>query len=295
MSVRFWIVTPSYNSLKWLPCAVASVADQAGKDLVVHHHVQDGGSSDGTREWLEQYAAECVRNPKEAYSFSYESAPDHGMYDAINKGWANAPECYDYIAHLNSDEQYTVDALKTVAEMAKTRSEVDIVLGDAIVVDLQGRYICHQSNVNPWGWMSRFFCLILTCTAFYRQEFMRRSGCRFDPSWRMMGDVLFYRQLFKSPVRSVLCNQITSVFMETGENLGTTPANRNELLRYREKYRGRLGCFSPWVRKFNTARRILKDLVNRSPKQYQIFRSDVKMGRITFEIARQRTLWKRKV
>jgi glycosyltransferase involved in cell wall biosynthesis len=80
--------------------------------VAVHHIIQDGGSSDGTVDWLRQYDAEVRRQQSEvssdlrssavaeamadrpisdlcpAYTFSYSSERDAGMYDAINKAWA---------------------------------------------------------------------------------------------------------------------------------------------------------------------------------------------------------------
>ena len=130
--MKFFIVTPTFNSLRWLPGCIASVRNQVsdggvGCDVLgvkperldylnpktqhlkpsalpitVHHHIQDGGSTDGTVDWLRQYDAEVrrqqseVSNPKTSnlkpntavpgYTFSYASEPDNGMYDALNKG-----------------------------------------------------------------------------------------------------------------------------------------------------------------------------------------------------------------
>ena len=150
---RFWVVTPIFDGLRWLPCAVASVADQAGSGVEVHHHIQDGGSQDGTREWLAAYAAQCAENVREGYTFSYESAPDEGMYDAINKGWAKAPQEIDFLVHLNSDEQYLPGAFQCVKRCAQNNPGADLLLGDALVVDAQGGYRCHQTSVTPWRWM----------------------------------------------------------------------------------------------------------------------------------------------
>ena len=83
--MKFYIITPAWNALRWLPCAVRSVRDQACPSIEVHHHVQDGGSTDGSREWLETWQREHGNEPD--YRFSFESAPDRGMYDAINRAW----------------------------------------------------------------------------------------------------------------------------------------------------------------------------------------------------------------
>lgn len=288
---RFWIVTPTFNSLRWLPCAVASVADQAGENFEVHHHIQDGGSSDGTREWLEAYAARCAASPRAGYTFSFESARDQGMYDAINKGWDKAPATADYVAHLNSDEQYLPGALQAVA----AQPDADLILGDALVVNADGRYICHQSSVKPFAWMSRYFCVVFTCTAFYRRAFLAESGVRFDPSWRIVGDMVFYHHLIRPGVRVGLCNRVTSLFVDSGENLAISPAHRDECARFGREYSGPLSRISRLILKANTLRRIWKDLRLGFSRGYEIYLPGETSRRTAFEIPRPRSLWRRKV
>ena len=86
--MKVWIVTPSFNQVDWLKRAVASVADQVVGNLQVHHHVQDGASTDGTVEWLKVYAEQQQLLASKAYSFSYESQSDEGMY-VINRNWTS--------------------------------------------------------------------------------------------------------------------------------------------------------------------------------------------------------------
>ena len=50
--MHFLIITPSLNQLSLLEQAVKSVRDQAHDAITIHHHIQDGGSNDGTVEWL---------------------------------------------------------------------------------------------------------------------------------------------------------------------------------------------------------------------------------------------------
>ena len=69
----FSIITPSYNMLSYLRRCCASVADQEG--VAFEHIVVDGGSIDGTGDWL-----------KENQHLRSVSEKDDGMYDAINKG-----------------------------------------------------------------------------------------------------------------------------------------------------------------------------------------------------------------
>ena len=292
---RFWIVTPSFNSRRWLPCTVASVADQAGEGVVVHHHVQDGGSSDGTREWLASYAEQCARAPRDGYTFSYESAPDAGMYDAINKGWAKAPEATDILVHLNSDEQYLPNALATMSQAFHAQPQADVILGDALIIDAEGRYICHQTSVKPWAWVSRYFCVALTCTAFYRRRLISEKGAHFDTSWRIVGDMVFFHHLTQQGVRFGLCNQPTSVFVDSGENLATGPGHLKEVARFRREYGGPFAPFARWIQKANTLRRLWKDHRLPLSRSYRIYLPDAVSERTLFEISKPASLWGRKI
>ena len=56
LAPEFTIVTPSYNMLGYLQRCVRSVADQQGATF--EHLVIDGGSSDGTAEWLREREAD---------------------------------------------------------------------------------------------------------------------------------------------------------------------------------------------------------------------------------------------
>ncbi len=293
-SARFWIVTPSFRSRRWLPCAVASVADQAGGGIEVHHHVQDGGSDDGTREWLEEYAAGQARSPKDGYTFSYESARDGGMYDAVNKGWNLAPPSVDFIGHLNSDEQYLPGVLSSLAALGRKLPSADLFVGGMIVVDAQGRYICQRNSVRPWAWTSRFLCLVYTCSAFYRRGFLFNTGVFFDPSWRIFGDIVFYHQLFRHKVRVALCNRVTSVFVDSGENLALSAGAKSETARFRREYVGRLRPFTKWVNRLTTLRRLRADFFHKFVTGYEIYLPGECASRTGFEIVRPTGRWHRK-
>jgi GT2 family glycosyltransferase len=110
------VVTPSYNQGKFITATFESVFGQNYPDL--EYLVLDGGSTDETRAILDQY------RPRLAYSCSQK---DNGQADAINKGFGRATG--EILAWLNSDDQYTPDALMHVAVAFDTFPEADIVVG----------------------------------------------------------------------------------------------------------------------------------------------------------------------
>ena len=111
--MRVSVITPCYNGGAFLPRCCASVADQG--EALAEHIVADGGSTDGTVEWL-----------KRQRNLRWVSEKDRGMYDAINKGFRMAGG--DIVAHLNCDEQYLPGTLAAVADVFARHPGVDIVL-----------------------------------------------------------------------------------------------------------------------------------------------------------------------
>ncbi len=225
--MRFYIVTPTFNALGWLERCIRSVADQAGADIEVHHHVQDGGSTDGTPEWLSRWQKAHQNTP--GYTFTYASGRDAGMYDAINKAWSIMPENTDITAHLNSDEQYLPGALQGVADAMTQHPEADIALGTYIIVDKDSHYICHRRPITPHSWSSQTVCEIITCSCFHRAEPFRRHGIRFDSCYRALADLVFYRDIVATqPHFLVLPELVTGTFTVTGGNLAWSDTSRRE-------------------------------------------------------------------
>ena len=267
--MKFYIVTPTYNSNNWLQRCIRSVADQVENGIEIHHHVQDGGSSDGTVEWLTDWQQS---SNIEGYTFTWESARDAGMYDAINKAWDNMPKDADVTAHLNSDEQYLPHALKGVAEGFARRPQTDILLSSYFVLDEQSHYICHRRPMKPHKWISRLVCEMMTCATFHQAEFFRRHHPRFDTRWRSIGDLVLYRDIMNTAPRfSVVPTLYTTTFAVTGKNLGWTELTDKEFAIYHKEFSAaELLLRTPAHILANIKRRSC-DLWHPAPKHYEVY------------------------
>ncbi|MCQ2364904.1 MAG: glycosyltransferase [Akkermansia sp.] len=270
--MKFYIVTPCYNALRWLPRAVRAVADQAGDGVEVHHHIQDGGSKDGTPAWLEEWQRTHADTP--GYTFSYESGKDDGMYDAINRGWAKMPEDADVTAHLNSDEQYLPGALRGVAAAFAAHPEADIVETGFYVVDEHMRYICHRRPLHPKHHMSFLHVEMDTLATFHRAPSFRRHGVRFDATYKVLGDQALFRDIMAlHPRVHSVPSLLTGLFTITGGNL------MNDA-RGLEEYQRILAPAPWWVKRFARPLLILSSLRMRwedawapKPQAYEVYES----------------------
>ncbi|MCL1857587.1 MAG: glycosyltransferase [Kiritimatiellaeota bacterium] len=276
MGTRFWIVTPSYNSLVWLKRCLPSVRDQASQGIQVHHHVQDAASTDGTPAYLKNYAERVAADAsaKGRYSFSYASAKDNGMYDAINQGWDKAGDDVDVLAHLNCDEQYAPEALAKMATYFERHAHVDIAFADMIVIDKNGEYVCHRRTLKPHGWESLFCCVGFTATTFQRASVFQKRNVRFDTRWRNFGDKVWYNALHKAGCRFGVLHDITSLFTVTGANLNFTQEGLDERQRYQKEFVHNMGFAVFVIAKWLALRRWVSDRCLPPPKTYSLFWND---------------------
>jgi glycosyltransferase involved in cell wall biosynthesis len=217
--MNFSIITPSFRNSNWLKLCIASVADQTG--VTLEHIVQDSCSDDDTKNWLP--------NERRVKPFIEK---DSGMYDAVNRGFRRAQG--DILAYLNCDEQYLPGALKQVNDFFVANPNVDVVFADAIVTNVEGKYICHRPALVPGDYSMWVRFPILTCATFVRRQVVQEKQIFFDPQWRDLGDFFWIREMLTRGVRMQVLPYFTSVFVDTGDNMGQKPnANRERELKWR--------------------------------------------------------------
>jgi glycosyltransferase involved in cell wall biosynthesis len=105
------VVTPSFNSEKWIEFTIQSVLNQEYPNL---EYIVLDGAGDRTWKILKKYENQL------AY---WRSHPDCGQYAAINEGFALATG--DILCWLNADDLLLPRSLFVVAEIFSTLPEVE--------------------------------------------------------------------------------------------------------------------------------------------------------------------------
>lgn len=219
------IVTPSFHQLEWLRLAMASVADQ--ERIEVEHIIQDGGTP-GVKEMFQDVTRSFEHQRHVAKLFIEKDA---GMYDAVDRGLQKARG--EICAYLNCDEQYLPEALQKVANYFADHPNIDVLFGDAVLIDSQGRLLSYRRAILPTRRHLRLSHLnTSTCATFFRQKLFA-NGFRFDPQWKAIGDAVWVDSLLRSNVPMATLRQPLAVFTFTGRNLGATGTSRSETLRWR--------------------------------------------------------------
>jgi glycosyltransferase involved in cell wall biosynthesis len=120
--MRISIVTPVLNGMPWLPQTVESVVSQR-EDVEVEHLIRDGGSTDGSREWLAEHLE---------MGFQLALEKDTGQTDALALGFDSATG--DIFGWLNADDVLEPGALKKVVSTFEANPDAVIVGGRCLQI-----------------------------------------------------------------------------------------------------------------------------------------------------------------
>ena len=218
--MKFSVITVCRNAEKTIEATLNSVAAQTCPH--VEHLVIDGASTDDTCAIVAKHRDRLAH---------FVSEPDHGIYEAINKGVRLARG--DYLYFLNADDQlYDADVLQRVADDLAA-DPVELLIGDILLVDEQyfSRPALDRAAERIAAWktkqvfvrralpqnagglaqlkkhvgVDKFFLYhsaIAQQGLFYRRDVLDRCGL-FDERYRIVGDYEWaLRAFFKFGVKS---------------------------------------------------------------------------------------------
>jgi glycosyltransferase len=168
------IVTPVLNGARHLPENLQSVRAQDHPEI--EHVVVDGGSTDGTLDLL-----------RSAAGVRFTSAPDRGMYDALNRGLAMARG--GILAYQNADDRYAGPGVVSRAvALLEAEPELDVVYGDFRYVDAAGRPLRPRPVPDFDVRRLRRSNIVPPHSTFLRRRVVHEKGLWLDPELRFAGD-----------------------------------------------------------------------------------------------------------
>lgn len=175
-NVRFSVITVTRQNLEGLRRTAASVAAQTCRDF--EWIVVDGGSADGSREFLETLKPGTVR---------WVSEPDDGVYDAMNKGIGLSSGTY--LIFMNAGDVF--HSPTTLAEVGARALTADVVYGDWIRRSSKKAKRMRAPKTLPPFYFFRPACNICQQAMFVRGELLKADG--FDPAYKVLGDLAKWR------------------------------------------------------------------------------------------------------
>lgn len=162
------IVTPTFNSLQLLMRTIELIKSSSSNH---EHIIVDGGSTDGTVEYLKSLKQPNIR---------FVSEPDQGMYDAIQKGMGMAQGTY--LGWLNAGDYYYPWTLTTVCGVFDKLKTVEWLTGVPARMYPSGNVEISSYTPIYWRWIvKRGLCngkvlpLIQQESTFWRKSLWERS------------------------------------------------------------------------------------------------------------------------
>ncbi|MCR5444411.1 MAG: glycosyltransferase [Bacteroidales bacterium] len=174
--MKLSIITVNLNNRDGLQKTIESVVSQTFRDF--EWIIIDGGSTDGSKELIEQYADH----------FSYWiSEPDKGIYNAMNKGIKVANG--EYLQFLNSgDSLYEKDTLQKVFNGSDT---YDILFGSCIVHDPYAGIYEHGAKDTMFTAFQLLSKSLPHQASFIKKKLFNKYGF-YDEKFKICADMKFF-------------------------------------------------------------------------------------------------------
>lgn len=169
------IVVPSFNQARYLDATLQSIFSQSYPNIEVI--VIDGGSTDGSKQILEQYGSRLKY---------WVSEPDNGQTHAINKGFARASG--EVLAWLNSDDLFLPGAVARAVASFNSDKQADVVYGDRVIINED------SWDIGVWrAWSAHESVLayadfIPQETLFWRRTIWEKVGASLDENFQFAMD-----------------------------------------------------------------------------------------------------------
>lgn len=170
------IITITYNAAQWLERTMRSVLAQTNTDY--EYIIVDGASTDRTVSIIKRL------EPQFDGRLSWQSEPDKGLYDAMNKGIAQAKG--DFLWFINAgDEIYATDTLANI--VAAATEYTDIMYGKACIVNAVGQKVSEHHKTTPPN--LRLVHLLNGLVVSHQAIIVRRSiVANYDTTYRICAD-----------------------------------------------------------------------------------------------------------
>lgn len=197
--MKFSIVTPAYNSERYIRETIESVIKQKG-NFSIEYIVLDNQSTDRTcnivNEYQELLSAGKIAIHCNGVQLHLYSEQDSGMYDAIKKGFARATG--DVYAWINSDDIYLTGAFDIVQRTLEKYPEISWLKGITSYIN-ENSTIYAVGNCNLYrqdliraGLYGPVLHFIQQDSVFWRAELWQKSG-GLDARLTLAGDYFLWK------------------------------------------------------------------------------------------------------
>jgi glycosyltransferase involved in cell wall biosynthesis len=184
---KITLVTPVFNSARYIEQTIQSVISQQYPNL--EYFIEDGGSTDGTLDIIRKYERQLS---------GWTSAPDNGMYDALNRGFARSSGAI--MGWINASDMLHVGSLFVVGSVFAALPEVEWITGRPTGFSEEGMTVGVSRRLKRWSRL-RFLAgsdrFIQQESTFWRRSLWERAGGSLSTAYRVEGDFELWVRFFR--------------------------------------------------------------------------------------------------
>jgi len=178
------IITINFNDLEGLRKTIDSVLSQTWHNF--EWIIIDGGSTDGSKELIEDTANKLTASDYNPLSF-WCSESDSGIYNALNKGLSYC--IGTYINCMNSGDEFYDN--QTLEKLFSTSHNSDIIFGNSFHYSKENAFISHYPESVDLYFL--YHSNICHQAMFVKTELLKASP--FDEQYRICADYAKWLEL----------------------------------------------------------------------------------------------------
>lgn len=178
--MKLSIITINLNNKDGLQKTIDSIVSQTFTDY--EWIVIDGGSTDGSKELIEQYADHI------AY---WVSEPDKGVYNAMNKGIVVAKG--EYLNFMNSGDCFA--SATVLADIFGCPHDADVLYGYMVRDTIDGRYNNISTMKSNLSWIDFAKDGFPHQSTFIKRDLFDKYGM-YDETLKAVSDWKFFVKIF---------------------------------------------------------------------------------------------------
>ena len=180
------LVTPVFNSARYIDATIRSVLSQNYPNL--EYIIVDGGSTDGSVEIIRRYEADL---------HAWISETDRGMYDAINKGFAQSSG--EIMGWISATDLLHAGSLSVVGGVFRTFPQVEWITGRPTGFNDDGMAVefLNLRRWSRWPFLAGANRYIQQESTYWRRSLWDRAGGRVDDSRRSASDFELWVRFFR--------------------------------------------------------------------------------------------------
>lgn len=247
--MKISVITVAYNSASTIEETLRSIASQSHPEL--EHVVVDGASTDDTLAIIQRQS----RQPERLLS-----EPDHGIYDAMNKGIKASGG--EVVGFLNSDDLFAHDHVLSDIARAFKDPTVEACYGDLVYVSRDNQTVVRYWRSKPFnrGRFAQGWCPPHP-TFYVRRSAIERLGL-FNTDFKLAADAEFLMRYLE--VGGIRVNYLPEVLVRMRLGGATNNSFANIIRQNREI----LGALALNRIPFNTFHFIFRKLLDRVFQYY---------------------------